>query len=306
MAADILGASEAARGGHGRHAHLLRKATRQPARTSSSPADLPRLHSRLRNMKAHAGYCVPGQAKNVLPWAVGEDLVTAPQHNHSLASWQRTPRPRCAVVIDRHVHKNGGSTMRDIFLENERLGYGLYQGYTQMYWRSDFPILQRMAEAAVASGRAPSHLLMFESHFGMMEMSDRVMTDLARLRQTYRGGGVDCRVVLVTRVREPLAYYLSFYKWGVAYRQREARAKNAGQRPAWGHNFTDWVAQIPDLQASVMVKGMAAMPAEYQGFMYQSHHTTWDKVDAMLSAFDLVRERGACNSGWGTMVRVSA
>lgn len=289
MAAGDFGPSEAARVGHGHHAHVLRKATREPARVWSPPVNLPRNHNRLHRMKAPVGYCVPGDAKNVLPWAAGEDLVTTPQHNHSLTSWQRTARPRCAVVVDRHVHKNGGSTMRDIFLENERLGYGLYQGYTQLYWRSDFPLLRRMAEVAVKSGRTPSHVLMFESHFGPMEMSAQVMGDLAELRQTYRAGGLDCRVVLVTRVREPLAYYLSFYKWGVAFRQREARVKNAGRRPAWGHNFTDWVSQVPNLQSSVMLKGMAAMPAEYLGRMYRAHHPTWEQLDAMLSAFDLVR-----------------
>ena len=32
------------------------------------------------------------------------------------------PRPRCAVVLDRHVQKSAGSTMRSIFLENALAG----------------------------------------------------------------------------------------------------------------------------------------------------------------------------------------
>ena len=280
---------ESVPGRHTRNPAALRKATRQPARRWVWPAHLDRNRRNLHASKAPLGYCRPGDVINVLPWAAGEDLVTTPQHNHTLASWQRTPKRQCAVVIDRHVHKNGGSTMRDIFLENERLGYGLYQGYMQTFWRSDWKLLQTIAKEAASAGRTPSHLLMYEAHFGSEEMSDKMMSDMQDLRQIYKSGGIDCPIVLVTRVREPLAYYLSFYKWGVAFRQREARVKNSKRRPPWGNNFTDWVAQNPNLQSSVMVRGMAAMPAEYHGRLPAHYQTTWERLDAMLSAFDVVR-----------------
>ena len=32
------------------------------------------------------------------------------------------PRPRCALVLDRHVQKSAGTTMRSIFLENALAG----------------------------------------------------------------------------------------------------------------------------------------------------------------------------------------
>jgi len=76
----------------------------------------------------HIG-CTAGDPNNIMPWADREGLV--PLHaawNGSLPSFQRTRPKRCAIVVDRHVHKNGGSTVRDLFLENERLGFGLYQG----------------------------------------------------------------------------------------------------------------------------------------------------------------------------------
>ena len=40
-----------------------------------------------------------------------------------------TPRPRCAVLLDRHVEKNAGSTLRSIFLENAHRDGWAYWGY---------------------------------------------------------------------------------------------------------------------------------------------------------------------------------
>ena len=70
--------------------------------------------------------CTAGAPENVLPWASGEALPEVPfTWNGTLPPYQRTPPKRCAIFVDRHVHKNGGSTMRDLLLENERLGHGL-------------------------------------------------------------------------------------------------------------------------------------------------------------------------------------
>lgn len=135
--------------------------------------------------------CYPGTRGAVLPWATSEALVTEPQNsargtpNHTLDSFQRTAQKRCAMIVDRHVHKNGGSTVRDLFLENERLGYGLYQGYSQMYWVKDFKEIKRVAERAVARKEVPRHLLMFEAHFGFVELNGRVLEDLKGLESLY-------------------------------------------------------------------------------------------------------------------------
>ena len=61
-----------------------------------------------------------------------------------LPPYQRQRPKRCAILIDRHVHKNGGSTIRDLLLEQERLGHALYQGYTQLYWRSIYQKLKKV------------------------------------------------------------------------------------------------------------------------------------------------------------------
>ena len=40
----------------------------------------------------------------------------------------QAPLPRCAVFVDRHVYKNGGSTMREIMLENGMRDGWAYSG----------------------------------------------------------------------------------------------------------------------------------------------------------------------------------
>ena len=40
----------------------------------------------------------------------------------------QAPLPRCAVFVDRHVYKNGGSTMREIMLENSMRDGWAYTG----------------------------------------------------------------------------------------------------------------------------------------------------------------------------------
>ena len=40
-----------------------------------------------------------------------------------------TPRPRCAVLIDKHVAKHAGTTLRSIFLENAHRDGWVYWGY---------------------------------------------------------------------------------------------------------------------------------------------------------------------------------
>ena len=44
-------------------------------------------------------------------------------------SYLRSPLPACSIVVDRHTHKNGGSTLRDLFLRNELHDGWLYWGY---------------------------------------------------------------------------------------------------------------------------------------------------------------------------------
>ena len=41
-----------------------------------------------------------------------------------------TPLPKCSIVVDRHVHKNGGSTLREVFAENDMHDGWTFWGYS--------------------------------------------------------------------------------------------------------------------------------------------------------------------------------
>lgn len=208
-----------------------------------------------------------------------------------MAPYQMTKPKSCMILVDRHVHKNGGSSVRDLLLENERRGYGLYQGYTQMYWNRDLKQLQKAGEAARQQNRAPSHVIMMEAHFGWVEFATSTLPGLKNLASTYEQQGVDCPLVLMTRVRDPLEYYLSFYRWGVAFRQKESPLK-------FGKSFVEWARKVPNLQSTIMMLSMAAMAAEYHPDTWKhysrrpeigrSPEEAWRKLSEFLDQFAIV------------------
>ena len=199
------------------------------------------------------GGCTRGDpALTVLPWVHGEGLSMLGGRNHSsrpLALYETRQVPaQCAIVVDRHVHKNGGSTMRDWFLEHERQGDGLYLGYKHAHWTELYSALRQAARSASPT---TSRILLIESHYGRVELAEPVLPSLRELSLLYSSRGIACPLVLVTRVREPLEYYLSFYRWGVGFRQRD----NPG---AYGATFLEWVERVPNLQSTMMVQSMAS------------------------------------------------
>jgi hypothetical protein len=54
---------------------------------------------------------------------------TVPFHSRIRSGYLLTPLPPCALLIDRHVHKNGGTTMRSIFMQNDKLDGWAFWGY---------------------------------------------------------------------------------------------------------------------------------------------------------------------------------
>lgn len=81
-----------------------------------------------------------------------------------------------------------------------------------------------------------------------------MLGDLLRLRAGFAAKSVPVRVFLVARVREPLSYYLSFYKWKIAGLQRQHPGNaNTGRRAPYGRNFTQWAPH--NLQASGLLFG---------------------------------------------------
>ena len=68
--------------------------------------------------------------------------------------------------------------------------------------------------------------------------------------------GKDCPIVTSTRVREPLDFYLSFYQWGVAFRQK-------GAPSSFGASFEEWARMRPPEPTAPTTAPTAAMrPSE--------------------------------------------
>lgn len=65
-----------------------------------------------------------------------------------------------------------------------------------------------------------------------------------------------CRIILATRVREPLSFYMSFYRWTVNWRQQ----RNAS---TFGSGLLDWAPR--NLQASMLLNPLDATWAEFVG-----------------------------------------
>ena len=116
--------------------------------------------------------CQPGDPANaVLPWAHGEQLPPLTiNRSSSLAPYMTRHLRRCAIVVDRHLHKNGGSTMRDLFLEHERQGRALYYGYTHERWADDLRALAHSVDTALRRGDTTgAQVLLIESHGAGMQ-----------------------------------------------------------------------------------------------------------------------------------------
>jgi len=177
--------------------------------------------------------------------------------------------PRCLVVVDRHNHKSGGTTIRDIYAHQQAAGRCLYWGYGPALpsWEK---LMELLSDPLL--GSSPLRLCL-ELHFRVPYYAESV-PKLAAIRDRALSAGT-CRVVLMTRVREPLAYYLSFWRWAIMGRQltdRECREKHALGKHAGarvlpetacpdrlhGSSFVEWAASVPNLQSRLLLDAGAA------------------------------------------------
>ena len=214
------------------------------------------------------------------------------------------PPPACSIVVDRHVHKNGGSTLRNFFFENDRRGGWRYYGYgldsavaVAHFLKAAILHPNRTSNCSDWS-RRPVLRLAAEQHYG------GYLTTSALLRSfgpasPLRSAALSCacRVVLVTRFREPFSFYSSFYTWAVARRQ----ASNSSH---YGATMLEWAAEARNLQSTLFMElsTMALVP-EYIGvrdaskrFKY-SPFWAFDPDDVNVKHFGFrpgrVKERGA-------------
>lgn len=163
-----------------------------------------------------------------------------------------------ALWVDRHLHKNGGSTVREVMLRNEEAGNCVYYGYTQTHegW---VRLMKELGRIGVRNGSEPLPRLCVEAHASQAsaEFVSRRIPDLLALRSHFARLSVPVRVVLTTRVREPLSYYISFYRWRVAGMQRHGGVIRLSSTRSvvqpLGTTFLDWAP--PNLQSIGLLHG---------------------------------------------------
>lgn len=205
--------------------------------------------------------------------------------------------PRCFVLYDRHVEKNGGSTMRVLMKRLEEHGECAYWGYYQspQAWARVMEALRqgnvsgappRLCGASVVRtpcfctptptapfgtvhrrcARAHTASVAVEAHTGG-EASQR-LSELGELLRTLRQTWSDCRVFRSLRVREPLSHYVSFFTWGVARWVATSRATMDLQE---SRHFIRWAnacvpaRQTHDLTREPRRRGVCAQNAKPAG-----------------------------------------
>ena len=201
---------------------------------------------------------------------------------------QRRPgAPACFLWYDRHIEKNGGSTLRNVLKRLEEHGECAYWGY-HLEKESWTPVMATLRRPS----RVPPRLCV-EAHMGAILAIDHALESLNRTATAMRERG--CAVLRTLRVREPLSHYKSFYLWQVSREERVPK-----RREQLGEQFVRWVNATPNLQASTFRHPGAVQQAvkapEKRGkedpseaFISASDSREWrPRLGAALAHFDLV------------------
>ena len=188
--------------------------------------------------------------------------------NMDNSSYLLAPLPRCSILIDRHIQKNAGSTMRRILLENSLVDDWEYWGYgmgsiIQVAHAIERALLTEVDGSSCASWhrwatRAPLRIL-GELHYGgisgvnrkagIQETLLKHFGPASRLQQVVMRCA--CKVVLVTRLREPSSFYPSFWKWaGIDRKQRHNSSKFGATMLEWAQGCLNgpvmlWFPTVP-------------------------------------------------------------
>ena len=181
--------------------------------------------------------------------------------SRKLAGYLRAPLPQCSIIVDRHMHKNGGSTLRQIFMRNELLDDWLYWGYGLAHTTR---VVEGLLEVMLgASNRScddwtdrPALRLAAELHYSYQTTQQSLASFGPRSPLQHLASRCGCKLVLFTRLRRPLEFYVSFYRWAVAWRQR----LNAS---LYGSSMLEWAPR--NLQAALLLTSFDATYAEKVG-----------------------------------------
>ena len=166
--------------------------------------------------------------------------------------------PACGLVVDRHVPKTAGTTVRSMLRLNVQRGACEYIGYdVGRTWESRVGFNHRsLPELALQlkSGRTESQRICMEAHM----VGGTFWDELAALRasQSFMRA---CTLVVVIRIREPLSWYRSYYDWAVLSRQRTGDVD--GGLAHWGANFSDWLPA--NMQSRFLLHGSKGQDSEW-------------------------------------------
>ena len=171
------------------------------------------------------------------------------------------PLPKCSIIVDRHTHKNGGSTTRSVLNANDMRdgwiywGYGLHQH--EMIVNRVIHTLLGPRNQSCDDWRTRKPLRLIAEHHYTRHGLEAILSHFGPYSPLQRAAAqCRCRVVLVTRLREPLSFYMSFYRWTVNWRQQ----RNAS---AFGTTLLEWAPR--NLQASMLLNPLDATWAEFVG-----------------------------------------
>ena len=159
-----------------------------------------------------------------------------------------------SLLLDRHIEKNGGTSARDVMYAAERAGQCIYIGYAHAWDKliQLFQKLEREEESNPEQFSLPP--LCVETHTSISHKQLRRIADLCT--------DIRWRCSLWLRFREPLAYYLSFFSWGVVPNLQLPADRVAAV-------FMRWMQAHTNLQSEILLNSGAATQA-----------IAWNRTDA--------------------------
>ena len=197
-------------------------------------------------------------------------------------------RAACGMVIDRHVPKTAGTTVRSLLRRNQQLGCCEYMGYdVGRTWQSRVGFTHKSLTELRSELQWPAspRRICMEAHM----VNGDFWSDIAAIRASHFvvSPHLKCTLVVVVRVREPLSWYRSYYDWAVLSRQRTGHVK------VWGANFTDWLP--PNMQCRFLLHGAFGQGSEWaaemakasRGMPRQLSAERWDALERFVRSADV-------------------
>eukprot|EP00326_Haptolina_ericina_P006008 CAMPEP_0181203152 /NCGR_PEP_ID=MMETSP1096-20121128/19230_1 /TAXON_ID=156174 ORGANISM="Chrysochromulina ericina, Strain CCMP281" /NCGR_SAMPLE_ID=MMETSP1096 /ASSEMBLY_ACC=CAM_ASM_000453 /LENGTH=444 /DNA_ID=CAMNT_0023293727 /DNA_START=136 /DNA_END=1467 /DNA_ORIENTATION=+ len=157
--------------------------------------------------------------------------------------------------------------MRSIFMQNDKLDGWAFWGYGMRRMPAvasvlRLALLNKSTSCSSWAHRSPLRIAA-ELHYGntLGPLEDSLMRyfgPASPLRQIAMR--CTCKVVLVTRLRDPLSMYTSYWKWA-----RLPQKQHANQS-TWGATMIEWASFARNLQSSLLLGGsMLSATSEYIG-----------------------------------------